>query len=102
MKHFSLRTKGLKGISYGTILRPSRDWLLLLALALICLLVSVGWNLWTFDTVTEGGAVGADAPVQEPGTASLDSVTRLFEARALEEARYKNEYRFVDPSGGAR
>lgn len=98
MKNFSLNTKSLKGISYGAALRPSRDWLLLLALFVVLLLISVGWNLWTFTKVTAGGAIGASVPVQEPGTPAVDSVTKLFEARALEEARYKNEYRFVDPS----
>ena len=98
MKRFSLNTKSLKGLSYGRVLRPSRDWLLLLALALACLLISVGWNLWTFNKVTEGGSVGAPAPAQDTNGSAIDAVTKLFEERALEENRYKSEYRFVDPS----
>lgn len=98
MKHFSLSTKSLKGISYGKALRPSRDWLLLLGLVFICLLASVGWNLWTFTNVTEGGSVGAPAPAQDANASAVDSVSALFEERALEEARYRSDYRFVDPS----
>lgn len=93
-----MTTKGLKGVGYGATLRPSRDWLLLLAFSFACLLISVGWNLWTFNKVTEGGSVGAGTPVQEVGTPAVDSVTKLFEERAVEEAQYKSEYRFVDPS----
>ena len=98
MKHFSLNTKSLKGISYGPALRPSRDWLVLVALAFIGLLMSVGWNLWTFNKVTEGQPIGTAPSSQEAENPAVDSVTRLFGERALEEARYKTEYRFVDPS----
>lgn len=93
-----LSTKNLKGIGYGATLRPSRDWLVLIALLFIGLLVSVGWNLWTFKKVTEGNSLGAPPPAQDTGTPAVDSVHALFEQRAAEEGKYRNEYRFVDPS----
>jgi hypothetical protein len=98
MKHFSLHAKSLKGIHYGATLRPSRDWLLLIAFSFVCLLASVGWNLWTFTKVTRGQSFEASITTQETNATAVDTVTKLFEARAIEEARYKSEYRFVDPS----
>ena len=94
----SLNTKSLKGISYGTTLRPSRDWLVLVSVIFVCLLISVGWNLWTFNKVTQGGSVGTGTAPEQTGAPAFDGVTNLFEQRAAEEGRYRNEYRFVDPS----
>lgn len=92
----------LKRINYGPRLRPSRDWLVILAIAFTLLLCSVVWNLWTFARVTGGETIGTQSP--PPATADLpvDSVNRIFERRAAEEARYRSEYRFVDPSSQSR
>lgn len=87
-----------KSLGYGDRPCPLRDWLLLLALTLVLLLVSVGWNLWNFDKVTDGEALTGttqEAPVAE---APIDQVNALFERRAQEAARYESEYRLVDPS----
>jgi hypothetical protein len=102
MKHFSLNTKSLKGLSYGVDLRPSRDWLILLAFIFVCLLMSVVWNLWMFGKVTAGETIGTGGVQQPPNAAPVDEVGKLFEERALEEARYKGEYHFVDPSTRGR
>ncbi|MEA2701796.1 MAG: hypothetical protein QOE22_505 [Candidatus Parcubacteria bacterium] len=102
MKHFNDITKNLKGLHYGTALRPSRDWLVVLTLTFVLMLASVAWNLWTFAKVTGGEPIGTEAPQQTAGTASTDEVVKLFEERAAEEARYRNDYRFVDPSGTGR
>jgi len=102
MKKLTNITVGLKGIGYGDELRPSRDWLILLSISFVILLGSVVWNLWTFSQVTKGDAVGNETAPSGTDTSVIDSATRLFEERRTEEAKYKNEYRFVDPSLGTR
>jgi hypothetical protein len=78
---------------------PSRDWLVLLSVFLLLLAVSIAWNIWFFASVLEGEDVVA--PGNGEGTveeSSLQRANAMFEARALEEVRYRSEYRFVDPS----
>jgi hypothetical protein len=91
-------TKSLKNIHYGTALRPSRDWLVLLVCTFVFMLVSVAWNLWMFGKVTSGQSIGTETAQRPVHTAPIEAVTKLFESRAAEEARYKTDYRFVDPS----
>ena len=95
-------TASLKGIRYGDALRPSRDWLMLLTIALLLLVGSIAWNLWTFSEVTKGDPIGNEAPPASTDTGVIDSAARLFEERRAEEARYHSEYRFVDPSSATR
>ena len=102
MKHLTDISKGLKSVRYGTALHPSRDWLVLLACAFVGILASIAWNLWTFTKVTEGEPIGTEALSPAADRAPVDAVTKLFEKRAAEEARYRNEYRFVDPSTTSR
>ena len=87
-----------KALSYGGALRPMRDWLVLLALTLVLLLLSVGWNLLTFKKVTEGEPLDAGAAPLPLREAPVGKVEALFEQRAIEAERYLTEYRFVDPS----
>ena len=78
---------------------PSRDWLVLLSLFLLLLAVSVAWNVWFFATVLEGEEVVTPGSEESGGGESaLQRANAAFEARAVEEAKYRNEYRFVDPS----
>ncbi|HEX2792190.1 MAG TPA: hypothetical protein VHO23_00515 [Candidatus Paceibacterota bacterium] len=78
--------------------KPQRDWFMFLSAAALLLALSVGWNVWIFYTAATGGQVGDTAPAAAPDTSSFDAVRALFEERATEEARYRTEYRFVDPS----
>ena len=79
--------------------RPSRDWLVLLTLALLLLILSIGWNVWTFIRVTSGEVVGDTAPsITGPNISILEQVREVFTARKAEEQRYFTEYRFVDPN----
>jgi len=79
--------------------RPSRDWLALLTLALLLLIASIGWNVWTFIRITSGEVVGDERPVVKgPDTSALEQVREVFNRRKAEEQRYFTEYRFVDPS----
>ncbi len=79
--------------------RPSRDWLALLAIALLLLIASIGWNVWTFIRITSGEVVGeGPSVVTGPDTSALERVREVFTNRKAEEQRYLTEYRFVDPS----
>lgn len=99
MKHSTIDiAKILRSVRYGPRLRPSRDWLALISLTVFLILVSVGWNLWMFSNVTGGASIGSESPLVAPGAVSTDVIMRIFEHRAIEEAWYRGEYRFVDPS----
>jgi len=80
---------------------PVRDWFVLLAVSAIALVSLIVWNAWTFDTIAGGGVIGAPTGEAAPvfSRSSLDTVRRIFEERAAEEAKYRTgAYRFVDPS----
>ena len=80
---------------------PVRDWLTLLTLSAIALVGIVAWNIWAFDTVANGGSIGApiSATPSAFNSASLDAIRDIFQNRAAEEAKYATGvYRFVDPS----
>ena len=88
----------LKRFSYGQRIRPARDWFALLSVAIVLLIASVLWNLWLLKSVERGGTIGNEAPPPAFDAAPIESVRALFEARSEEERRYRQEYRFVDPS----
>ena len=78
---------------------PSRDWLLALLLALVLLVVSVGVNTVVFmEAVSHTGE--GEAPIEERDIdqSAVEKAKEAFGVRALEEAKYRSEYRFVDPS----
>jgi len=81
---------------------PVRDWLVLLIFSIIALAGIVLWNVWAFDTVANGGAIGADTtvgPAPVMNRLMLDTIHDTFEQRAVEEAKYENgTYRYADPS----
>ena len=88
-------------LHFGSHVDPERDWFTLLACVALALVGIVVWNVWTFDTVVRGGSIGAQATSAPPvlDSAPLDTVQRVFGARASEEAKYQTgAYRFVDPS----
>jgi hypothetical protein len=91
-------TRYTKALGYGDALRPARDWLVLLALAFVLVLASLGWHLLTFRKVVEGEPLDPASTDMLPKTARVETVTAYFEARSLEATRYVTEYRFVDPS----
>lgn len=99
----SLNTKKLtNAFSYGEQLRPLRDWLVLLSVAALLLILSVGWNLWLFAKVTSGETIGSQSGKTAVEGLPDGAVERMFEGRAEERARYQNTYRFVDPSAPGR
>jgi len=87
-----------KHLSYGTRLKPYRDWFVLLSVFFVCLLCSFAWNLWLFSKVTNGQAIGTATSTPPIKTVNLDSVQTLFDARATERSHYQSQYHFVDPS----
>src|SRR4051812_29980467 len=80
---------------------PVRDWLMLLTIGAIAFMSIVVWNVWAFDTVAQGGVIGAHA-TSTPSAfnqTSLDAIHAVFEKRATEESKYvTGVYRFNDPS----
>lgn len=61
--------------------------------------LSVGWNFWLLKSVERGAVIG-DPGRQRPGLdeRSVEPVRAVFESREQEQGRYREEYRFVDPS----
>jgi hypothetical protein len=90
-----------KRLKYSGYIDPARDWLVLLTLGAIALAGIVVWNVWAFDTVAQGGVIGAPASSAPPAfsRASLDAIHAVFEKRSAEEAKYETgTYRYSDPS----
>ncbi len=80
---------------------PARDWLALITLSSIALAGLIVWNARTFDTVANGGVIGAPMPRTASifDQAALNTVHTIFANRAAEEAKYRTgTYRFTDPS----
>ena len=80
---------------------PARDWLMILTLSFIAFVGIVVWNVWAFDTVANGGAIGAVSTTAPPvfDRTVLDTIHTIFEDRAAEEAKYATGvYRYADPS----
>ncbi len=83
---------------YGPRIRPMRDWFAIVLGSAVLLGVGLLADLWLFtdvvrDEVPSTAATSTPAIEQAP----LEQVHTLFEARAREEARYKDEYHFIDP-----
>lgn len=88
----------LKKLSYGDVIRPMRDWFVLLAVATALVGASIAWNVWMLRSVEAGGTLGGPAEAEPFDAAPVQAVRATFDARAQEEARYRSQYRFVDPS----
>lgn len=94
-------TSFFRRLRYGTQVNPTRDWLTLLTLSALVLVSIIVWNVWAFDTVANGGVIGAVATSTPPAfnQASLNTIHTIFSNRADEELKYQTgTYRFVDPS----
>ena len=88
-----------KRFRYGSRVDPQRDWFALLTLLGLVLAALMVWNIWAFDTVANGGTIGATStpPVFSPS--SLDAIQAIFTDRAAQEQKYQTGvYRFADPS----
>ena len=97
--HLPKQLSGLSHITYGKRVHPSRDWLIVLVVALLLLVASGLWGTILFIRGAEAEALG-ESIGNAPSVSGkiLEQTSALFEERALEEGRYRNEYRFVDPS----
>jgi|GEM_PF-844440 hypothetical protein len=88
-------------IRSGVAADPVRDWLTLLTLAIFALVCIIVWNVWAFDTVAQGGSIGAIATSTPPvfDSASIDTINTVFQTRATEDSKYvTGVYRYDDPS----
>lgn len=79
-------------------IHPERDWFFLVILAVVCMIGSAFWNGWFFMEVKNGKTVDEEVPTIPFMAAPAESVADVFETREVEEARYRTEYLFVDPS----
>lgn len=93
-----IEQKALHAIEYGEVLRPARDWFMLLSIAAILVLMSAAWNVWVFLQAGRGEPVGAQMEAPSGSGNAIEQAQALFEARRVEDARYRSEYQFVDPS----
>lgn len=87
-----------KRFSYGNRPRPSRDWFAILTVATLLIVLSIGWNLWLLRSVERGGVIGNEAPATSFDARPIEEIRAVFESRSLEELKYRQQYRFVDPS----
>lgn len=101
MNIFNNLISSLKRFRTGGLLNPEHDWIGLLALSSVAFAGIIVWNIWTFDTVANGGVIGT-AATNSPTAfdrSSIDAINDIFEKRATEEIRYRTGvYRFSDPS----
>mgnify|MGYP001579822424 CR=1 FL=1 len=100
MTIFTTTVSFIRRLRYGANIDPARDWLILVTCSTILLAGIIVWNVWAFDTVANGKAIGV-APAAAPSfnQASLDAIRTVFENRADEEANYvTGVYRYADPS----
>lgn len=95
----ALFAKYLKAFRYGDRPRPLRDWWIIVGISSVLLLGSAGWSYWLFQMTSMEQPVRGVVP-QAPAVKanSLDVVTQVFAARAIERAHYLSDYHFVDPS----
>jgi len=78
---------------------PVRDWFLLMACASVLVGLSVGWNAWSYYQLSTR-SLEPTTPNAPPAftVPAVDAVEQAFSERASEADRYRNTYRFVDPS----
>ncbi len=88
----------LAKLSYGSRIHAARDWFALLSVVIALLILSVLWNLWLLKGVEQGAVIGTATSTPAFDAAPIESARALFQARSEEERKYRQEYRFVDPS----
>lgn len=99
LKALSSRIRFTKFPTYGEKIRPVRDWFILLGMGLVILVITIGWNMWSFLRLLDGQPFGqVQSPESSYDLSSLEKVEAVFGTRKMEEDRYRNDYRFVDPS----
>jgi hypothetical protein len=92
--------RALLALKYGNVIRPHRDWLILLTISLIVFVGSAVWNAWLFNKVIRGEFLG-DAPEVAPLQTldTLETVKDVLEERRVKELFYRVGSSFVDPAG---
>lgn len=91
----------LKRLRPSAHLDPVRDWLASITLSTIVLAGIIVWNVWAFDTIANGGDIGAAVPATPAlfNRAPIETIHTIFANRADEEAKYvTGVYSYADPS----
>lgn len=88
-------------LSYGTRLRPARDWWIIIIIGSLLILASVVWNVVLFQRVSEGEMLGKEGTQSKTilDKNEVEAIIQAFTDRAAEATKYNNgTYRFIDPS----
>lgn len=91
-------THALSALRYGDRIRPTRDWFILLGLFFVALVAGTVWSVLFFLNVVSEEPTAQTAVSEVNDKTPLEQVRALFMTRDEEAARYRSEYRFVDPS----
>ena len=101
MNIFNTVVSSIKRFRLNAFRDPEHDWMGMLAIAVTAFVSIVVWNIWTFQTVANGGVIGTatSSPMTSFSRSSLDAVDVIFSNRSAEEAKYRTGvYRYSDPS----
>lgn len=101
MNIFNTAVSSVKRFRSNAFRDPERDWVGMLVIAVTAFVGIVVWNIWTFETVANGGVIGTatTSPAALLNHSSLDAVDAVFSNRSDEEAKYRTGvYRYTDPS----
>jgi len=101
MNIFNTAVSYIKRFRSNAFRDPERDWMGILTISIIAFVGIVVWNIWTFETVANGGTIGTatTSPRSSFDRSSLDAIETIFSNRSAEEAKYRTGvYRYSDPS----
>jgi len=91
----------LHALTYGAQLKPARDWLIVVSIALAILILSIIWNIVNFRGTIANDKVSVITHVSAPAInqSAIQNVQQLFSVRASEQTKYESgSYSFTDPS----
>jgi hypothetical protein len=91
-----------KSTSKDEQIHATRDWFVLVAIAIILVLASTLYNLWLVARITSGQSFGVSQKATVVPDVSTKSVDAIFAARGVSQNTYVHSYYIVDPSSVSR
>ncbi len=92
----------IHGYQKGKIIRldPVRNWLVLLAIALVGFINIIALNVWTFNRIANGHILNASSAETQATTTtpSFEEIENIIMSREEEVKKYQTNYKFRDPS----